>query len=120
VARLQFAARARRDIATVLDFSHDNFGQPARRRYEALIAAAPRDIANDARRQGATERVILGRTVRLYHLRQSRERARTEDGIGQSPRHAVVYRLAAGDTVIVVRVLHDSMDPARHLDVRPE
>jgi toxin ParE1/3/4 len=119
VVRLQFARRARRDIGELLDWSHEQFGPAARRRYETLIDTALQDISDDALRSGSVERVMLGRRVRLYHLRHSRERARTEDGIVQAPRHVVVYRLAGSDTVIVLRILHEAMDLTRHLDAPP-
>jgi toxin ParE1/3/4 len=118
VAKLQFARRAKRDIGALLDWSEERFGPLARRRYEALIDAALQDIANDASRAGSTGLIILGRRVRLYHLRHSRNRARVDEGVVQSPRHVVVYRLAPHDTVIILRVLHDSMDLTRHLDAR--
>jgi plasmid stabilization system protein ParE len=31
-----------------------------------------------------------------------------------------VYRLVPGDIVVILRVLHDSMDLLRHLDAPPE
>lgn len=77
------------------------------------------DIAADAHRVGTMERVILGRPVRLYHLRHARNRARSDVGVVQSPRHLLVYRLALDGTVVILRVLHDSMDLVRHLDAPP-
>jgi toxin ParE1/3/4 len=120
MARLQFARRARRDIGELLDRSHEQFGSAARRRYEALVNTALHDIADDALRSGSVERIMLGRHVRLYHLRHSRERARTEDGIVQAPRHILAYRMVDSDIVVVLRVLHDAMDLARHLDAPPQ
>lgn len=33
----------------------------------------------------------------------------------QSPRHFIVYRVVSRELVVILRVLHDSMDLARHL-----
>lgn len=100
----------------MLDWSGRTFGPAARQRYEALVAAALSDIAHDWRRAGSVKRDDLGAGWRIYHLRNSRQRARKAAGIVQSPRHVLVYRLATGDIVIVLRILHDSMDLPRHLD----
>jgi toxin ParE1/3/4 len=55
-----------------------------------------------------------------YHLRRSRSRAKVGGRVVQSPRHILVYRLVPGDIVVILRVLHDSMDLPRHLDAPPE
>jgi toxin ParE1/3/4 len=57
----------------------------------------------------------LGPDVRSYHLRHSRDRARTEHGIVLRPRHFLLYRIARADLVGVGRVLHDAMEVERHL-----
>jgi toxin ParE1/3/4 len=38
------------------------------------------------------------------------------DGIVRNPRHFIVYRRRTPDLVTVLRVLHDAMDLARHLE----
>ena len=120
MAGFRLTGPAERDIAELLDWSGDNFGPAARRRYEALVAAALGDIAQDWQRIGSVQREDLGAGRRVYHLRHSRHRDRATTGIVQAPRHIVVYRLTSSDIVTILRVLHDSMDLARHLDVRPE
>jgi toxin ParE1/3/4 len=120
MAGLRLTEPAERDIADLLDWSEETFGLAARRRYEALVAAALSDLVQDWRRSGSVKRDDLCAGWRLYHIRHSRERARTPDGIVHSPRHVVAYRLEDGDTVIVLRVLHGSMDLDRHLDAARE
>jgi toxin ParE1/3/4 len=63
--------------------------------------------------------MLRGR-VCLDHLHHSRERARSEDGIVQAPRRILVCRFASSNTVIVLRVLHESMELDRHLDAARE
>ena len=117
MAGLRLTEPAEHDIAELLDWSRENFGMAARRRYEVLVAAALSDLAHDWQRLGSVKRDDLGAGWRLYHLRHSRERARTDDGIVQTPRHILVYRMANSDIVTILRVLHESMEPTRHLDV---
>ena len=115
MARVRITLPARNDIANVLAWSNRHFGSAGRRRYEALITTALQDLAEDWQRPGSAERLELGRTYRIYHLRHSRMRARTKDGVVRSPRHIVVYRWSAGDVLVVLRVLHDATDLERHV-----
>jgi toxin ParE1/3/4 len=111
---VRVAAAARADIAGILGWTHQHFGETARLRYERLLSTALNDIASEPARAGSTERPELGRGVRSWHLRHSRERARSELGVVQRPRHFLVYRVEA-QRVVVGRVLHDAMELARHL-----
>jgi len=103
-----------------LDWSGATFGLAARPRYKALVLAALSDIVQDWQRIGSVKRDDLGVGWRVYHLRHSRRRASTRSHMVQSPRHIIVYRLTDSDTVTVLRVLHESMDLARHLDAAPQ
>jgi plasmid stabilization system protein ParE len=40
---------------------------------------------------------------------------RMSDGRVGAPRHMLVYRTIPPETVVILRVLHDSMDMVRHL-----
>lgn len=115
MARFRLSASAQTDLINILAWTHAQFGELARQRYEALIATALRDIATDPERGGSSAQPELGADVRSWHLRLSRERARTASGVVQRPRHFLIYRVE-GDTVLVARVLHDAMDAARHLE----
>jgi toxin ParE1/3/4 len=106
---------AQADIVDLLAWTESNFGEIARLRYEQLLAMGLRDIAADPGRINSISRPDLGQHVRSYHLRNSRERARTEHGIVVRPRHFLLYRLARADLIGVGRVLHDAMEVERHL-----
>jgi len=114
MAGLRLSQAAQDDIIDILAWSQTQFGEAARRRYQRLIAIALGDIASDPLRPGSLERPELGRGVRSWHLRGSREAARGADGAVTRPRHYVIYRQMAGQ-VIVGRVLHDSMELTRHM-----
>ena len=114
MAIYRLAASAEEDIIELLAYTQANFGEVARVRYERLLVTALRDIAADPMRPGSITRTELGNNVRSYHLRHSRDRARTDQGIVRRPRHLLLYR-AAIDVIGVGRVLHDVMELERHL-----
>lgn len=103
---------ARDDIVEILAWTGAEFGEQARRRYEALLVAALRDAAKQRDGVGSTARPELGVGVRSWHLTQSREKARA--GAVRRPRHIIVYRLE-GDRIVVGRILHEAMDARRRL-----
>jgi len=51
--------------------------------------------------------------MRSWHLRLSRERARTPTGIVNHPSHFIFYRLESG-VVSIVGVLHEKQEARRH------
>jgi len=105
---------ARNDIVAILTRTHEQFGETARRRYEALIVTALRDVATDPVRPGTRAISELGEGVRCWHLRGSRERARTPEGTVGRPRHLIIYRPEAENRIAIGRILHDAMDLERH------
>ena len=113
VVRLSAAAEA--DIISMLAWTADRFGHTARRRYQALLITALRDIARDPERLGSAARPELGPAIQSYHLRHSRERASALEQIVRKPRHLLLYRAMLPNTVGVGRVLHDLMELERHL-----
>ncbi len=115
MARYRLSSAAQADIIDILAWTEKHFGDVARQRYETLLVTALRDISSEQGSVGCIERPELGEGIRSWHLRLSRERARTQTGIVHRPRHFLVYRLE-NDLVVVARVLHDAMELARHLD----
>lgn len=114
MAQYRLSAAAQADLAGILAWTQDHFGIPARLRYQALIVSALRDLAAQPDRPGSTQRPELGEGVRSWHLRLSRERARTATGIVRHPRHFLIYRTQDA-YLIIGRVLHDAMELEQHL-----
>ena len=112
--RYRLSASAQADVVEILAWSQAQFGEGARLRYEALLATALRDIAEQPDRAGSLARPELGAGVRSWHLRLSRTRSTGTPGAVHRPRHFLVYRLD-GDLLVVGRVLHDAMELVRHL-----
>ena len=113
--RIRLAASAQADVAQILAWTQAEFGHAARERYQRLIASALRALAQDPLRPGSRARPELGDGVRTWHLRWSRVAAGAVAGQVGRPRHFLVYRDMPG-LLLVGRVLHDAMDPERHLD----
>lgn len=113
MAKYRLTRTAQADIVSILAWSHDQFGEEARRRYEALIVTAIRDAATRSDEVGWVLRPELGEGVASWHLAQSR--TRSPGGRVHRPRHFLVCR-RDGDVLVVGRVLHDAMELRRHLD----
>ena len=113
MARYRLTHAAQADIVSILAWSHSQFGEEARKRYEALIATAIRDAATRGDGVGQMVRPELGDGVFSWHLAQSR--SRSPGGAVHRPRHFLICR-RDGDVLVVGRVLHDAMELRRHLD----
>jgi toxin ParE1/3/4 len=110
--QLRLSGAARDDIEDLLAWSEEHFGTGARQRYEALLACALRDVADEPHRPGVRARPELGRTVFSYHLSASRLRVAATV---LRPRHLLIGRHAAPGVVDILRVLHDAMEISWHL-----
>lgn len=113
--RYRLSEAAQGDVLGILAWTHEQFGEAARLRYEGLIVAALRDLASQPDRPGSLVRPELGAGVRSWHLRLSRHHVKPGVEFVRRPRHFLVYRCEPG-LVVVGRVLHDAMELARHLD----
>lgn len=113
MARFRLSHAADGDIFAILTWSQERFGVLARQRYENAIVAALLHAAEHGDRVGFHTRPELGEGVLTWHLAQSVSRSRGTPV--RRPRHVLVCRWD-DDTLVVGRILHDSMDPTRHLD----
>ncbi|RAN76059.1 plasmid stabilization protein ParE [Bacillus sp. SRB_336] len=106
---------AQPDIVAILAWTDDQFGEEARSRYQTLIATAIRDASSPTGAVAHTPRPELGDDVISWHLAQSRTHAPgTAVGL---PRHFLICR-REGDLAVIGRVLHEAMEPRRHVDAR--
>jgi toxin ParE1/3/4 len=56
--------------------------------------------------------------IRSFYLRHTRREAR-EEGV-RRPVHVIFYRTRQPGIIEIVRILHERMDPVRHLDPAEE
>jgi len=113
--RYRLSAAAQADVINILAWTHEQFGEAARLRYESLIVAALRDVATQPDRPGSIARVELGKGVRSWHLRLSRDHVATGLEMVRRTRHFLVYRVEPS-LLVIGRVLHDAMELEQHLD----
>lgn len=112
--KILLAHMARNDIEDILQWTTRQFGAAGRKRYEKLIQTALLNLARDPNRIGVRQRQDIGNAICSYHLSSSRRQSSTSTQV-EKPRHLVLFRIRS-DSVEVARVLHDSMDFARHMN----
>lgn len=114
MARFRLSRLARADLAQILAVSAERWGLEGRHCYAALLTAAMRKVATEPDGAATRDRAELSRGVRSFHLRHARvggDQARV-----RPPLHVLFYRVVRPDLVEIVRVLHERMEPSRHLD----
>ena len=109
----KFTALALQDVAAIQDWTSAKFGELTSLRYDSLMEAALGDLLAEPTRLGVRHHPAMPQGVFVYHLRFSRKKP-TRAGV-ENPRNFFVFRVDA-DVLTVLRVLHDSMDLAAHLD----
>lgn len=95
-AELRLSPAALRDLEDIWDYTVQQWGTAQADRYAEALDAAFQAVA-----------LSPDSAPTVDHIRPGYRRQRVE-------RHAVYYRME-GDTVVVMRVLHERMDAPRHL-----
>lgn len=107
---VRLAVGARRDIAGILDQTVERFGVRQHATYAALLRSAIGLVAENPARLGSKDQSDLIPGMRSFPVGFAAKRR------GTSP-HLLFYVPdgSAGGGVLVVRVLHQAMDPRAHL-----
>lgn len=118
MARFRLSRFAEADLTHILATSEERWGVDGRRCYAAIIAAAMRTVAAEPKGPATRDRVELSTGIRSFHIRHAR--GRDPEAKVRQPAHVLYYRAVAPDMVEIVRVLHERMEPSRHLgtDIR--
>ena len=107
----QYTAAASADIEQILDETRQQFGDAQMLRYAALIDRAAGMAGADPMRPSSLDQGPIASGVRSLHAGlAANQRGRAA--------HVLFYRVRVirGRTLVeVLRVLHERMDPARHL-----
>jgi toxin ParE1/3/4 len=103
------------DVDRILLETARRFGPQQRLQYALLIMAAMDLVGHVPERPGSRARDDLAPGVRSFHV----ERAARRQGAAAHVLFYIVEHKQAdgGADVIILRVLHDRMDPARHIDL---
>src|ERR1700682_347095 len=118
MASFRLSVLARADLAQILATSAERWGIEGRRRYAAVLAAGMRQVAAEPHGPTTRDRAELSRGIRSFHLRNVH--AGGAEAQVKGPVHILYFRVVRPGLVEVVRVLHERMEPSRHLGVDPE
>jgi toxin ParE1/3/4 len=113
MARYRLSEPAGADVAATLRNSEERHGKQARIRYRACLTAAMRRIAADPNGRSTVDRSELRPGMRSFHIRHSRNESR--EAPVANPVHVIFYRVIEAGIVEIVRVLHERMEPERHV-----
>jgi len=117
VASFRLSGLAESDLAHILATSAERWGPTGRLRYSNLLMAAMIALAHAPEGPMTQDRARLARNLRSLHLRHvwiDDPEAR----VG-SPVHVIYYRAVRPGLIEIVRVLHERMEPSRHVGSRP-
>jgi toxin ParE1/3/4 len=103
---IRVAQSAQHDIAAILAWTRHHFGSQQAQAYARTLSGALQALSEGPDVAGARQRDDLGEGIRVLHV--ARE--------GRHGRHFVVFRTGGKHGIDVLRVLHDSMDLARHME----
>ena len=103
--RVRLTERAERDLEEIAGWTAENFGRRQALQYSETIALALEALAAGPEVPGVRTRDELAPGVRSLHAARQGRRAR----------HLVLFRVTDHGILEVLRVLHDSMELARHL-----
>jgi toxin ParE1/3/4 len=102
---IRLANRAEKDYFEIVQWTADSFGPQRAAVYAETLSLAIGDLANGPDVLGAKRRDEIGNGILTLHVARH----------GRRGRHFVVFRISDTTTIDVLRLLHDSMDLARHL-----
>ena len=105
-------------LSAVLRASEKTHGTEARIRYRALLTAAMRRIAAQPQGRSTADRSDLFAGLRSFHIRNSR--AESQEAAVGDPVHVILYRAVGPGLIEIVRVLHERMQPSRHIGLTDE
>lgn len=72
-----------------------------------------RRVAADPNGRSTVDRSELAPSMRSFHIRHSRHESREAPVV--NPVHVIFYRVIEAGIVEIVRVLHERMEPGRHV-----
>jgi toxin ParE1/3/4 len=116
VRRYRLSRLAEVDLARILTQSAERWDAQAHGRYRALLVAAMRKVASDPDGPTTRSRDEVAPAVRSFHIRHARDHAPQAEV--RRPVHVLYYRVLGREVIEIIRVLHERMEPSRHLGPR--
>ena len=105
VWKVRLSAHAELAFSEILTWTIENFGKHQAETYAETLTLAIEALHDGPEQLGAKARDDIGPGIRTLHVARQ----------GRSGRHFVVFREAQDQYIDVLRLLHDSMDLARHI-----
>jgi toxin ParE1/3/4 len=109
VVNVRISAGAKADFRAILATSLERWGEDGRVRYRSLLIAAMNELGADPERLMSKDCSELLPELRSFHVRH----VGRDHGV-KMPVHVIYYRRARS-SIVIVRVLHERMEPAVHL-----
>jgi toxin ParE1/3/4 len=103
--KVNLSAAAERDLFSTLQWTGQTFGAKQALVYEETIALAVTALSAGPELSDSRKRDDIRPGVRVLHIARR----------GRKGRHLLVYYAVVDDEIVIVRILHDSMDLARHV-----
>ncbi|MCA3158778.1 MAG: type II toxin-antitoxin system RelE/ParE family toxin [Burkholderiales bacterium] len=105
VWQVRLADQAERDLITIADWTAKNFGSRQANHYLQTVSLALEALHDDPNPRGYRARSDIGPGICTLHVARQ----------GRKGRHFVIFKEAEGHAIDVLRLLHDSMELARHI-----
>lgn len=102
---IRLTSRAEQDFIEIVQWTADNFGPQQAAVYTETLSLAISELAEGPEVFGAKRRNEISNGILTLHVARQ----------GRKGRHFVIFRIGDATTIDVLRLLHDSMDPVRHL-----
>jgi toxin ParE1/3/4 len=102
---VRLATQAEQDLLYITLWTTENFGEQQAEQYAETIALAIEALHDGPEILGAKVRNDIGPGIRTIHVARR----------GRKGRHFVAFSASEGNIINVLRLLHDSMDLAKHL-----
>jgi toxin ParE1/3/4 len=103
--RIRLSAAAERDFASILEWTNERFGARQARAYRDALEDGIGALGDGPDVPGAKRRDDIAAGIWSLHVARHHRRGR----------HFLLCRVTDQRAIEIVRILHDSMDIARHL-----
>jgi toxin ParE1/3/4 len=110
VWKVRLAAQVELDFSEIITWTIENFGERQAETYAETLTLAIEALHGGPEQLGAKALDDIGPGIRTLHVARQ----------GRSGHHFVVFREAKDQYIDVLRLLHDSMDLARHISAANE
>ena len=108
--RVGLGAAAELDFANIIKWTAENFGERQSRIYRDVLVQAIGELGDGSDVTGSKARGEIISGLRTLHIARH----------GRRGSHFLMYRVTPDMTIEIVRILHDRMDPQRHLPPVPD